>query len=86
MFCLWGAQRCTLGQFKPNERIVWWPIGISQPHYKNPLNYRKVPPRSPVRLIFVQKAFCWPYFLGSLFSEGLLFEEILHSQMDWVCQ
>ena len=36
MFCLWGAERCTPGQFKPNECIVWWPIGISHRPFKNP--------------------------------------------------
>ena len=33
--------------------------------------YRKIPIISP-GLIFVQKAFCWAYFRGSLFSEGLI--------------
>ena len=33
--------------------------------------YRKIPIISP-RLIFAQKAFCWAYFRGGLFSEGLI--------------
>ena len=33
--------------------------------------YRKIPIISP-GIIFVQKAFCWAYFWGSLFSEGLI--------------
>ena len=36
-----------------------------------PFLYRKIPIISP-GLIFVQKAFCWAYFRGSLFSEGLV--------------
>ena len=33
--------------------------------------YRKIPIRSP-GLIFVKSLFCWAYFRGSLFSEGLI--------------
>ena len=35
------------------------------------LAYRKFPVISP-GLTFVQNAFCWAYFRGSLFSEGLI--------------
>ena len=37
----------------------------------NSLVYRKSPIISP-GLRFVQKGFCWAYFRGSLFSEGLI--------------
>ena len=33
--------------------------------------YHKIPMISPGH-IFVQKAFCWAYFRGSLFLEGLI--------------
>ena len=37
------------------------------------MTYRKIRIISP-GLIFVQTAFCWAYFWGSLFSEGLIIE------------
>ena len=35
------------------------------------MTYRKIPIIVP-GLIFIQKAFCWAYFRGSLFSEGII--------------
>ena len=39
--------------------------------FNEKIAYRKIPITSP-GLIFVKSLFCWAYFRGSLFSEGLI--------------
>ena len=46
-------------------------VAFKDIHIKDMPRYRKIPIISP-GIIFVQKAFCWAYFRGSLFSEELV--------------